>query len=173
MEIHAIEPFLAYAASVRRRTLTVADCIPAEAIEWTYRDGKFTFGDILRHLGALERYMFAENALGRPSSYPGHGEELASGYDDVRAYLDRTRAETIELLATLTPDDLRRKCRTPAGAEITVWKWLRAMIEHEVHHRGQLFLYLALLGESAPPLYGLTEEEVAARSSPPREPRGR
>jgi uncharacterized damage-inducible protein DinB len=43
------------------------------------------------------------------------------------------------------------------------------MIEHEVHHRGQIYLYLAMLEIPTPPLYGLTEEEVKKRSvSAPR-----
>jgi uncharacterized damage-inducible protein DinB len=64
----------------------------------------------------------------------------------------------------LTPEDLERKCVTPGGAPIATWKWLRAMVEHEIHHRGQIYMYLAMLGVCAPPLYGLTEEEVRARS---------
>jgi uncharacterized damage-inducible protein DinB len=39
------------------------------------------------------------------------------------------------------------------------------MIEHEAHHRGQLYLMLGLRGVPAPPLYGLTSEEVAARAA--------
>jgi uncharacterized damage-inducible protein DinB len=37
------------------------------------------------------------------------------------------------------------------------------MTEHEIHHRGQISLYLALIGVPSPPLYGLTSEEVLAR----------
>ena len=59
-----------------------------------------------------------------------------------------------------------RKCTTPAGIPMTTWKWLRAMVEHEVHHRGQIYLMLGMLGVETPPLYGLTEEEVRERSSP-------
>ncbi|MEO1587753.1 MAG: DinB family protein [Bacteroidota bacterium] len=65
-------------------------------------------------------------------------------------------------MTQLSPRDLRHKVRTPAGIEITLWKWLRAMLEHEIHHRGQLYMYLAILGIQTPPLYGLTSEEVAA-----------
>ena len=53
---------------------------------------------------------------------------------------------------------------TPAGAEITVWKWLRSMIEHEIHHRGQIYTYLHLLEQESPPLYGLTSEQVKENS---------
>jgi uncharacterized damage-inducible protein DinB len=38
------------------------------------------------------------------------------------------------------------------------------MVEHEVHHRGQIYLMLGMLEVRTPPLYGLTEEEVWAAS---------
>ena len=37
------------------------------------------------------------------------------------------------------------------------------MIEHEIHHRGQIYLMLGMLGVPTPPLYGLTSEEVRGR----------
>lgn len=166
MEIPTIEPFLDYYGKIRRRTLRVARCIPRGRIEWTYREGRWTLGDLLRHLGALERYMFAETVRGRPSRYPGCGRDLAEGYDAVFDFLDRTHRESLAIFARLTPEDLAGLCATPAGARLPVWKWLRAMVEHEAHHRGQLYLYLAHLDVETPPLYGLTSEDVLERSEP-------
>ena len=40
------------------------------------------------------------------------------------------------------------------------------MIEHEVHHRGQIYLMLRLLDVATPPLYGLTSEQVRENSQP-------
>jgi uncharacterized damage-inducible protein DinB len=164
MEITTAESFLTYFEKVRERTIRVARCIPPDQLEWRYREGTFSFGDILRHLGAIERYMFAENAALRPSRYPGHGRELADGYEEVFAYLHRMHAEAVEIFTVLSPSDLQRKCVTPGGAELAVWKWLRSMVEHEVHHRGQIYVYLSMLGIQGPPLYGLTSEEVRSRS---------
>ena len=164
MEIKTIEPFLDYFEKIRERTLRVASCIPPDKIDWTYHAGKFTFADIIRHLATIERYMYAENVQGKPSLYPGHGPELADGYDGVLEFMSRMHNEAMEIFRRLTPEDLERKCTTPGGAEIATWKWLRAMIEHEVHHRGQLYLYLGLLEVPTPPIYGLTSEEVRARS---------
>lgn len=166
MIITNIDDFLAYVESVRGRTRRVASAIPPDRIEWTHRDGAFTLGDLVRHIGATERYMFAETARGNVSTYPGHGRELADGYDAVMAYLDRTHAEAIEIYRSLTPEALAGRCTTPAGSSISVWKWLRAMVEHEVHHRGQLFLMLSMLGVRTPPLYGITEEQLRERSAP-------
>ncbi len=166
MRIGEIQSFLEYYERIRKRTLAVAARIPPDRLEWTYQAHKFTLGDILRHLAATERYMFVENVCGRSSSYPGHGRELADGHEAVFRFLTDTHHQSVALLKTLTPEDLQKKCTTPGGVAITAWKWLRAMVEHEAHHRGQIYLYLSMLGIATPPLYGLTSEEVRERSEP-------
>ncbi|HEX5725096.1 MAG TPA: DinB family protein [Longimicrobiaceae bacterium] len=166
MEITDIGAFLPYFDGIRGRTRRVVQCIPPDRVEWAHREGAFTLGDLVRHLAATERWMFAENVAGRPSRYPGHTRDLAEGFDGVLGYLDRMHAEAMEIFRTLTSDDLARPCTTPAGTPITTWKWLRAMVEHEVHHRGQIYLMLGMLGVPTPPLYGLTSEEVKERSLP-------
>ena len=163
MEIVSIEPFLQYFGSVRERTMRVARCIPADKIDWTYAPGKFTLGDILRHLAVAERYMWAENAQGHPARYTTHGKELADCLENVLAFMERLHAESIAIFSKLSNEDLQRKCMTPGNASITTWKWLRLMTEHEIHHRGQIYLYLSMLGVPTPPLYGLTSEQVRAR----------
>ena len=164
MEIRSIAPFLDYWASIRGRTRRVAQCIPPDRLEWRPAPGKFSFGDLVRHLATIERWMYAETVAGRPSRYAGCGPELADGFEAVLAFLDRLDAESREIFGCLSDADLERKCLTPAGTPITTWKWLRAMVEHETHHRGQLYLMLGLIGVATPPLFGLTSEEVQARS---------
>lgn len=164
MEIPTVESFLRYWSRIRGRTTRVIRAIPPEKVDWTYAAGKWTLADLVRHLAALERYMFAENFLGRPSRYPGHGRELADGYDAVVAYYERMKDETVAIVRGLPDGRLEEKCVTPGGAELQVWKWMRAMVEHEIHHRGQIYVYLGMLGVPTPPLYGLTSEEVRARS---------
>jgi uncharacterized damage-inducible protein DinB len=164
MQITTITPFLDYWRGVRERTRRVALVVPLEHIEWSHGPGRWTFGDIIRHLAGIERDMYAENVHGRPSRYAGHGRELAEGKENVLAYLDGKHREAVSLFSALSDEALQAKCTTPAGTPITTWKWLRAMVEHEAHHRGQLYLMLGMLGVQTPPLYGLTEEEVRARS---------
>jgi uncharacterized damage-inducible protein DinB len=165
MEITNTREFLDYYEKVRQRSLKVIACIPPEKFDWRYAEGKFSFADIIRHLAAIERYMWAENAQLKPSRYAGHGRELADGPANVLAFFDRMHRESMEIFGGLSDDDLQKKCITPGGAPITVWKWLRAMAEHEVHHRSQIYVYLGMLGIPTPPIYGLTSEEVRERSS--------
>ena len=164
MNIHSIQDFMPYYDKVKARTLKVITYIPEEHIEWTFRSGKFTLGDIVRHLALLERQMFAENLQGRPSTYRDCGVHHARGKKQVVDLYELLGSECRGIYAALSDEDLRRKCRTPADVDISAWKWLRAMIEHEVHHRAQIYTYLAMLEVQAPPLYGLTSEEVAHRS---------
>lgn len=121
-------------------------------------------GDLLRHIAGTERFMWAENARFQPTRYPGHSEDLAAGFENIFNYVDRLHKESMEIFEQLTDADLHKKTITPDGASITLWKWLRLMIEHEIHHRGQIYIYLAMLEVPTPPLYGLTEEQVRERS---------
>jgi uncharacterized damage-inducible protein DinB len=164
MEIPTAESFTQYYEKLRERTLRVVSCIPPDEIEWTYATGKFTLGDILRHVAAIERYMYAENVQLKPNRYRGHGRELGVGYEGVLRFFNQAHKESMEIFRGLSNEDLRRQCVTPAGTGIPVWKWLRTLAEHEIHHRGQLYVYLGMLGIRTPALYGLTSEEVAARS---------
>jgi uncharacterized damage-inducible protein DinB len=167
MEILNIETFLAYYERIRERTLRVINCIPPDKIEWTYKEGKFTIGDLIRHIATIERYMYGETVQGKPSRYPGHGCELAEGYTATLEFFNRLHDESVAIIRALTTEDLQKKCLTPNNSPITVWKWLRALTEHEIHHRGQIYLYLGMLDIKTPPIYGLTSEEVKARSHLP------
>ena len=160
MEIQSLQTFLDYYTKIKKRTQRLFPHIPADKIEWTYQEGKFTFGDLLRHLANIERYMYAETVQGKPSRYQGCGPEYASGYDQVIDYYNQMHQQSMAIFAQLSPEALQQKSITPAGTPITTWKWLRAMVEHEVHHRGQLYTYLGLLNITTPPIYGLTSEEV-------------
>jgi uncharacterized damage-inducible protein DinB len=164
MEVRSAAGFCEWWEKVRGRTRRVVDLIPDDRLEWTWQAGKFTLGDLVRHLAGIERDMYAENARLRPSRYRGHGRELADGPAAVRAYFDRLHQESMEIFRSLSDADLEVKCETPAGARLSVGKWLRLMVEHEIHHRGQLYMALGILGVETPPIYGLTSEQVRERS---------
>jgi len=73
---------------------------------------------------------------------------LAAGLAGVRGYLEQCHAEAMIIFGGLSDADLLAPCQNPSGAEMATWKWLRAMAEHEAHHRGQLYLMASLRGRS-------------------------
>ncbi|MDY8137782.1 DinB family protein [Aquimarina sp. 2201CG5-10] len=164
MEIKDIHSFLQYYSRVKSRSRRLFEHIPKEHIEWTYQKGKFTIGDIIRHLALTERWMYVENTQLKPSLYSGCGENFAEGYQETIRLYDQLHKESVEILSKLTPDNLLQRCETPGGTKISVWKLLRAMVEHEIHHRGVLYTYLGILQVNTPPIFGLTSEEVIQNS---------
>jgi len=160
MEVSTIRSFLDYFSKIRERTMRVVASIPPDKIEWRAAADKFTLGDLARHIATTERNVFVECACGGRNRYAGCGCELAEGRDEVVRFMERMHSESMKMLTQLSDEQLQQKCQSADGTPMTTWKLLRSMVEHEVHHRGELYAYLGVLGVSVPPLYGLTSEQL-------------
>ncbi|GGK79567.1 DinB family protein [Rufibacter glacialis] len=160
MEITHIKGFLNYYEKTRQITDRVVQVIPADRMDWAYMEGKFTIGDLVRHIASIERNVFAEMAIGNKPNYKGCGKELADGYDNILSYFNQMHLESIEIFKSLSDEALKRKIKSLDGKEVGLGNFLRALFVHEIHHRGALCIYLNLLGVATPPIIGLMEEQV-------------
>ena len=70
MEIRDRSTFLDYLASFHGRTRRVIMCVPPADLEWTPAPGKFSFGDIARHLAGT---LFCFIQLSRRAPQPFRG----------------------------------------------------------------------------------------------------
>ncbi|MGZ3902370.1 MAG: DinB family protein [Bacteroidia bacterium] len=160
MEIKSINAFLSYYEKTRQVTSKVIKVIPHEKVNWSYMPGKFTIGDMVRHMAAIERWVFAEVAIDNKPAYRGCGKELADGYDNIVSYFNRMQEQSLNIFKSLQDKDLTRSVKTLDGKDIELGSFLRALLLHEIHHRGALCIYLNLLNVTTPPIIGLKEEEV-------------
>jgi len=166
MEITSVPAFLSYYKRTREATDRVISAIPRDNTGYAYMPGKFSIGDIVRHIAAIERNLFAEVVQGRRSGYAGCGSELADGYDNIVSYFNEMHRQSIEIFGALKDEELTDNIVTLNGKETSKGNFLRALIVHEVHHRGALCIYLNLLGVASPPIMGLKEEQVIVLSKP-------
>jgi uncharacterized damage-inducible protein DinB len=157
-----VSDWIEYCQRVRIRTTSVMDLIPPEKIDWSYKPGKFTLGDTLRHIAVVERFMFIETLCGRPSTYIGQDKIYGENLADISSFMSRMHLETIAILSSFSDDQLNQRCMTPSGDLIVRWKWIRAMLEHEIHHRGQLYTYLNILGIETKPMFAMSSEQLVA-----------
>jgi len=160
MEIKSINAFLSYYEKTRQATLKVIEVIPHDKINWSYKPGKFTIGDLVRHMAAIERWVFAEVAQGNKPAYKGCGIELAGGYENIVSYFNQMQDQSIQIFKSLKDEDLTKHVKTLDGKDIELGSFLRALFLHEIHHRGALCIYLNLLNVETPPIIGLKEEQV-------------
>ncbi len=160
MEITTIENFLEFYDRTREGTLRILKVVPPDKMDWSYSPGKFTIGDLIRHIAAIERNLFAEVVLGNKMNYQGCGKELADGYDSTMRYFNEMHAQSMDIFKRLSEADLSKTIITASGKPTTVRNFLRALIIHEAHHRGALCIYLNILGVQTPPIYGVTAEDI-------------
>lgn len=153
--------FVEYFDGVRRRTMNYVRAIPADRFEWSPRKGELTCGDIVRHLAAGEK-MFVGVVIDGQWRYPGHDQTRAGSLDRAGAYLENCHTESMTALRNLSDAELYQPRPSLKGPPVKAWRWLLAMVEHEVHHRSQLAVYLMLMGVEPPQIYGLGIEDIIA-----------
>jgi uncharacterized damage-inducible protein DinB len=157
--IQNISAFVKYFGSVRRRTNLYAKAIPPDQIDWSPKVDELTCAAILLHLVAAENMFVGELATGEwhytePEHQPGISLE------EILSLLQANHQEAMATLQTLDDAVLFQPHSTLKGPEMKGWRLLMAMVEHEVHHRSQLAVYLSLMGVEPPQIFGLKLEEI-------------
>lgn len=159
--IASVAEFVRYFDGVRRRTLVAVDRLTPDLLRWRPRPGEWTCGDIVRHVAGAERFFVTKVLEDRWTDDLDPGAPL--DLDGTRARLDAIHREQMERLAARPDDRLQHRLRDLDGGTVRAWRFLMAMVEHEVHHRSQLDSWLSAAGAEAPQLYGYRMEDVLAR----------
>ncbi|NIN65935.1 MAG: hypothetical protein GTO63_14830, partial [Anaerolineae bacterium] len=68
----------------------------------------------------------------------------------IRKELERIHKKTIEYLETVEADDLNLIVQVPGNGTPKLGWILWHVLEQQIHHRGELFLCLSLLGKERP-----------------------
>jgi len=162
--LESVSAYISHFESIRRRTLNYIRLIPSDKMGWSPKPGEFSCRDIIHHLGAAEK-MFAMVATEGIWSYSGHTIESQEELEAAIVSLERDHLTALNRLKSLSDGDLYTSQPSLDGTPIKVWRWLMALIEHEIHHRSQLAVYLTLMGVEAPHIFGLGVEEIISRTT--------
>lgn len=157
----SIGDFVRYFEGIRRRTWAAVDRVTPDILDWKPWSGALTSGQIIRHLAGAERFFVTKIVDDRWTDAldPGPNVDLAA----CRAGLEAAHREEMPRLLAVPDGRLRERVKDLAEGEVSVWRLLMAMAEHEIHHRSQLSSRLSATGIGAPTLYGYQMEEVIAR----------
>ncbi len=135
---------------IHKQTTRIMALAPDDQYDWRPAETSMTLGELLNHLW-LSEVGFVAGVLGgeraeRPAPLKATAELVAA--------FDQTHAAAVERIVTLTPEQLEETV-TPFGPEHPMKRRviLTMLHEHEVHHRGQLYVYLRMLGCELPALY--------------------
>lgn len=140
--------------AVRGSSLNRLRRVPPGREGWRIHPGALSFADLAHHLIEADRWLFVKLEDPRLEPMVARRGEAQEGQDAYRALLEELEAiglRRAELLAGLS--EARLEERIPDArftdeceGEATVW-WViaRGNLDHEIHHRGQIALFLSLL----------------------------
>jgi uncharacterized damage-inducible protein DinB len=138
----------------RATTVRVIAAVPARRAGWRPHRKNMTAGQLARHLVASE-WWFLTGAAGLRMR--GNAPAATDGKPTAPAAVAREAAAVHRRLAAA----VRRKGDDWLDAEVDFYgmrmtraRLLGLMVRHEVHHRGQLSVYIRLAGGKVPSIYG-------------------
>jgi uncharacterized damage-inducible protein DinB len=150
-------------------TRRVLERVPDEHWEWTPHEKSMTLGRLSSHL--LELVYLATAVVQRDSFDPGADRPLMTGIGNrdqlLRAFDEATQAFQAAFAAA-PADAWRQTWQLTFGGQVFVSlpraAALRLMgLSHPIHHRGQLTVFLRLLGVPVPSVYGPSADEPPFR----------
>ena len=107
-------------------------------------------GDILRHIINLQEAWIHFIIFRELPAWPEEDKEELTSVEAFQERLDEVFNETMSLLSTVRVEDLNRVIQVP-GDGVPKMSWiLWHVFEQQIHHRGELFLCLSLLGKERP-----------------------
>ncbi len=147
------------AATTRR----VLERITDDQLQWTPDPKSRTVGQLAMHI-AVNPANVSTMAAQNPADLPSFGEVTATSAAELLTTLDRSVATAKDVLSGLSDDALNDLWRARVnGTEVLAMPrnvFLRSvLLNHWYHHRGQLSVYLRLLGTPVPSIYGPSADE--------------
>ncbi len=126
------------------RLIRLVDYVPDEQMDWSPKPELWNFRGILLHIAGSRDYWMGrivQDGDPAPSAYEAarSKEEIKREYRRTWERVQRFLADPAKLAATYQED-----------AEVSGHWIAYHLLEHDVHHRADIFYYLALLGIEHP-----------------------
>ena len=149
-------PLLKSEHSVTRR---VIEAIPPDKSDFRHDEVAKVAIDLAWHIvGAEHRFMDAVVTGVFDYGNSGRPESIRTSADVARWY-DETFARDMERVAAVPADQLVKIIDFRGLFQLPAIAFLQIGLNHSIHHRGQLSVYLRLLDIPVPSIYGPSADE--------------
>lgn len=145
-------------------TRKMLERVPQASFAWQPHEKSMTLGRLAAHVAGLHgtwlKTALSQDEFDLADSLPLKAESVS----DILEAFDQNVSDAIELLQNQADERLFTPWRLKRGGQVLFemprWAVLRSMvINHIIHHRGQLSVYLRLLDVPLPSVYGPTADE--------------
>jgi uncharacterized damage-inducible protein DinB len=160
----AIDPMLMEYEQESMTTRRLLERVPTEQMDWRPHPKARSLGELANHIAVSQQRVPAaiqtatyDLGSGADGAVPADASEIVKNFD-------ANVTEAKRLLGGMSDEDLMSGWEGQVGGK-TVFTSPKAgvvrgiLLNHTIHHRGQLSAYLRQLGVALPSIYGPTADE--------------
>lgn len=147
--MNALELF-GHWAEVRNGLFQALDKLTDAQLKFVPREGLWSLGTVACHIAEAEKGWFRYVVTRELADWPSYPAKDYPTVESIKALLLQVHARTETYLSSLGITDLDRVIEAPWGSNFSLRWIVWHVLEHEIHHRGEIFLMLGLLGLKAP-----------------------
>lgn len=159
---HPLIAELQHEATVTR---TVLERVPTDKFDYKPHEKSMSFGELASHI--VDSYTWYEGTLNLEEidfATTDYTPFKASSSEELLESFDKNVAAAAELISNASDEDLMVNWTMRAGDQVMFSmpriQVIRAMLmNHMIHHRGQLSVYLRLNDIAVPQIYGPSADE--------------
>jgi uncharacterized damage-inducible protein DinB len=132
---------------IRDGLLDTIDKFKEDELTYIPFDGAYSVGQILLHIAQEERGEIQYGITGELDAFPSdYSQEEYPTKASILKLLSDVHEHTNDYLRALNDDDLYREIKAGWGGKYLLIDMIWHVMEHEIHHRGELSFILGLLG---------------------------
>jgi uncharacterized damage-inducible protein DinB len=144
-------------------TRKVIAAVPAEKSGHKLHDRSMSAMELAWHIPAAESFFATAVVTGTFPAFNNKPENIKTPAD-VLAWYDAQVANHLPKLKAMTGEQIMKVIDSPFGPQPGI-AFLQIMINHTIHHRGQLSTYLRPMGAKVPSIYGHSRDDKEAKEA--------
>jgi uncharacterized damage-inducible protein DinB len=146
-------------------TKRVIAAIPADKVDYRPDDIVKSAIDLAWHIVTAEIRFLEAVCAGVFDLTPAPRPELVRTADDVNRWYEQRFAETFDKLKRTPADQLTKPVDFRGLFQFPAVVYVQLALNHTIHHRGQLSMYLRPMGAKVPSIYGESYDARVARET--------
>jgi uncharacterized damage-inducible protein DinB len=143
-------------------TVKVLEAVPADKSDYKPDPNSTSAFDLSWHIVASENRFLSGVSAGAFDFTP---VEKAKTMPGVLSYYKETFAENLAALKAMTGEQLAKIIDFRGVMQLPAVSYLTFSMNHSLHHRGQLSVYLRPMGSKVPAIYGESYDSKMAKAA--------
>jgi len=144
-------------------TKRVIDAIPPDRGDYRPDHVSKTALELAWHIVAAEKRFFSGISAGALDFTPIHRPESVRNSADLARWFDETFTANLQNLESTSGEQLVKALDFRGLFQLPAVAFLQVAMNHSIHHRGQLSMYLRPMGAKVPAIYGESYDTAQAR----------